>query len=247
MFNFVPITDRDVTELRDAYRLARSEIDKIPDRWERDIGYATLRNEATAIYRQLVSTAHGLPDSTVKILEDYIAALDGGQTVERLVNSFDSRAEQVMRSVVSQLTAFLMTGVIGGAALAIIGFFANAALVARAIGGSIAATVIAGGGTALYLLQRTVQEGSRGLNTMWYERWAWANNLGRQADHILQPATVIQQRLWTQAGGGPPRFSRFSERVRSRARLMVGLMFFFIGTALLLVAFGAIEYFSPAL
>jgi hypothetical protein len=230
------ITRSQILETREALREARAEIDQERDQIEREVGLATLRLEATATYKRLVTTAAGLSDDTLAPLAEYVASLSGGETAERAVAYLDSQAKTAAKKASSHVNAALVAGGLAGVGALVLGIVSQAVITAENIGAALFLLVI-GGGSGLYALIRGLASVSGAAQSSFNRGWDWANSLGDRSDHALARVRQLELALWRATGaGGLPQ--PFTAAVRLRARIVLGISTVLAGIGILLIGVG---------
>lgn len=138
-------TGAEISQLRELYRQARTDIAQLSDPFERDVGLAALRLEATHAYRELQSTAVGMDDASIAPLKDYVLSLTGGDNVEALVQSLDREAQGFAKKVLQNLWVLLTTGVLVGVLGVVTNIVLAGALAAESFGAALFGAIFAGG------------------------------------------------------------------------------------------------------
>jgi hypothetical protein len=233
----------EIPRLRELYRDARATISALPDPVERELGLATLRLEATHTLKQLVTTASGLRDEEIAPLKDYVEHLDGGELPERLINTLDRQAESQAKKFLSSLWVTLRGGVAVGAVATIVGLITTFALSAQNLGAAFVAFALTGG-SAAYFLVRAAHAASVVTEAAWLRSWGWATSLGQHVDRAMDEPRRLQAELWRQASAGAWTYRPFTQKGRSRARLLVGVGWALLAFGALMTAVGAIEAFN---
>ncbi len=231
------MTVRDLQQLRELYRDARGKIIKFSDDFERDIGLAALRLEATHTYRELQTTSVGMTDQTIAPLKDYVPSLTGGKNVEALVENLDREAQNFAKKVLRTLWALLNTGIWVGGFGVIASVVLGVALSAEKFGATLFGTLIAGGAAAAMVIRGGYTGATAGQH-VWESTWGWASGLGRSADAALVDARREQKDLVRRAAGGGLPIQSFTDKVRVRAQLVIGFAWTTVGVACALVVFG---------
>jgi hypothetical protein len=210
----------DIDLLREAYREARTQISNYDDPLERDIGLAAIRLEASQTYRELVTTAVGLTDAEAAPLKEYVANLTGGEAISTSIDALDKGAQSFAKKVMSDLMATLATAQAVGAIAVIGDILLLAALIGDSVGAFFFGIALAGGSGLMFLL-RGGQVAGQALESAWNGTWGWASALGGSSDSALDPARRAQTEVLARAGvGGKMAIPRFTERVRSRAKMV---------------------------
>jgi hypothetical protein len=224
--------------LRESFRRARAAIEGLDD-IERQVGLASLRLEAAAIYKQLTTTAPGVPVEDVRdVLKEFTGELVGGEIAEWSVGWLDARAASITKGAISAITTYLIKGVLLGGAATIVGvvvFFGN---VLTSAGEALTALVLSSGAVAraVMLTARPVAEGSQ---KAWIASWQWASDFGRRADLALEDPRRHASQIWAECTTAPWRLDTFTAKARGRVQLLVGAAWALCALGLVLVAFGA--------
>jgi hypothetical protein len=233
----MPETATEIGDLVDAYREARTTILGMPEGFERNVALAALRLEAMHAYRELDATARGIDSATLSELGRYAANLRGGERVESSVDALDNQVKSFATRVLKDLWALLTTGVFVG----VLGIAANvllvAALAAQSFGAFIFGALIAGGSVAIFVLRAGAVAGQM-FQSIWDGTWGWASGLGAAADRILGDAREKQARVLQRYAAGGLAMQRFTDRVRTRAQLVVGFAWAAVGVAAVLIVIG---------
>jgi hypothetical protein len=196
------------------------------------------------MFRQLVTTAPGLDASDLAPLREYVEALgDGDELSPRLVNFIDAQAEKRARQVLSSLTQSLTAGVFVGILATVAGIFSAFVLSAQNAGAALFTAFVGGGAVAVTIL-RGVYYASRAGGASWVQSWSWAGSLGQRSDWQLARSRTLQAELARATSGHAWPIPAFTARARTRAQLLVGLMWALIGLGAVLVAIGFIGAFD---
>lgn len=236
----MPLTAREISELCEAYREARASILQIPNELERDVGLAALRLEALHAYRELATTATGLTDGTLAPLKEYASNLKGGERIESSVDALDNQAQSFASEVLKDLWGFLTTGAVVGMFAVIADIVLLAAIAGQRIGALIFGAVIAAGSALIFVI-RSADVASRWLAQTWQATWDWASSLGVAADAALSEARRLQREMLQREAGGGLGLQRFTDRVRTRAQIVMGVAWSAVVIAGVLVAFGIVQ------
>lgn len=231
------VTAPEISELREAYREARANILQIPNELERDVGLAALRLEALHAYRELATTATGLTDATLAPLKEYASNLKGGERIESSVDALDNQVQSYASKVLKDLWAVLTTGTAVGILAVIADIVLLAAIAAESFGAFLFGAVIAGGSALIFVL-RSADVASRALTQAWEASWGWASSLGVPADAALSEARRLQREMLQRVAGGGLELQRFTDRVRTRAQIVMGVAWSAVGIAVVLVVIG---------
>lgn len=227
----------DVEELREAYREARAKIANFADPLERDVGLAALRLEATRTYRELVTTAVGLSDTSVAPLKEYVANLTGGERVTMSVDALDRGAESFAKKIFGDLAASLAVAQTVGVITVLADILLIAAVVGDHVGAFVFGVVLVGGGGLMFLL-RSGQVVGPALESVWQRSWVWANTLGTYADAALEPARRAQAAVLAKSQAGGAALPWFTAKARTRSQLVMGAVWTAAAIAAVLVAIG---------
>lgn len=245
----MPLSAEEVHGLCETYRQTRAELEALPDPTERDVGLASLRLEATATYRQLVTTAAGLPPGRLAPLETYVANLVGGEAPERWVGTIDAQAEAAGKKVLQSLLATLSSGVLVGVLGTIAGVVTVILTSGEALGLNIGSALLTGTVSAGVLLAvgRGLYAASQQVGESWLQTTGWAEGLGRQADLALGRAREAQRRVLARATGAAWNPAPFTAKARSRAVALVWLTWILLSLAAVLFVVGFFQGCSQAL
>jgi hypothetical protein len=230
----------DTEMLREAYREARTQISQYPNQLERDIGLAALRLEASQAYRELVTTAVGLTDAQAAPLKEYVANLTGGEAVSSSIDALDRSAESFAKKVMRDLMATLALAQTVGLIATLGNLLLLAALIGDAAGAFLFGLLVAGGSGVMFLL-RGGQVAGEALGSAWNSSWTWANGLGAASDKALEPARRAQAAVLARARAAALPIPRFTDRVRTRAKAVIGFAWAAVGIAAVLIALGAVK------
>jgi hypothetical protein len=230
----------DIKALCEAYRRARAKILSMPEGFERNVGLAALRLEAFHGYQELVSTGVGLSQRKVAPLKEYVTQVKGGEGVESSIDAMDRQVQGFVKTVLRDLWSLLTTGVFAGT-LAVIGdVVLVVAIAGEMVGAWLFGMLIAGGGAAYYLLRGGAMAG-QGMSLAWKTTWEWASSVGTAADNALAEPRALQAQILQRAAAGGLAMTRFTDRVRMRAQLVMGFAWAAVGIALILMAVGFYE------
>jgi hypothetical protein len=233
----------DITALRESYREARGEIKNFTDQFELDIGLAAVRLEAAYAYRELVTTASGTSDADLAPLKEYVANLTGGEGTVAAVETFDRKAREGAKQVFEELMSLLTTSALTGVGAAVVSFVTFVALAIQSAGTFIFGLVIAGGSAVMVVL-RSGQVVAELSQRAWLKSWTWATALGVPTDRVLQPVRQKQTEVLRRAGIAGPAPRRITDDVRSRATLVLGVVWGFVVLAGVLLVIGFYEGFT---
>ena len=233
----MPATATDIDTLREAYREARSSITQLPDEFEREVGLAALRLEATKSYRELVTTAPGLTDEAVAPLREYVTNLSGGETLVGAVDALDREAESFAKNVLRDLSTLLATSQTVGVVATVVNVVMAIALAAESAGVFIFSLVIAGGSALIFVL-RAGAMATQAMQRAWSRGWSWAASLGKAADGSLEHARQVQRDVLQRAGVGGVPAPSFTTKVRGRAQAILAFVWLAVGLAVILVGIG---------
>lgn len=240
-----------IRELCEAYREARAAILQNPDPMEREIGLAALRLEAEHTYRELVTTARDLRDRDLAPLKEYVGNLTGGEAVERLVSGLDAEAEEGAKKALRDLTASLLVGTATGVVATILGIVTLAAggaiAAGEAVGGEALPLLFAGGSVTVMIaraLYVAAQSASQATSEAWIKTWGWADSLGKTSDAAMRRARELQANIWHAATGGSWAFTPFTDKARTRAKLLVGTTWALLGLGAVLVGVGVLQAYD---
>lgn len=226
------VTSAKVKKLREAYRQAGEEINGMAaGSDEREIGLATLRQEATQTYNRLMGTPE-MRDATVKPFKEYVSTLTGGESVEKLVATVDASGAKVIRDVVSSLYKGVALGAVG----TIVTLLVLAATSAEDLGKALV-PLLAGGSIPLFHVFRALTEGAEAGKSGWIRSWDWANGLGVASDRALMQARSLRNEIWPESAAHWAS-QQFTTKVRSRAKALLGVTWLLVALALLFVAIG---------
>ncbi len=223
----------ELAALRASYERAQAKIAAIHDPIERDIGRGTLRLESAATLNQLRQNGPGLSNDELRSLSSYVESLEGGKVTETTVKAFDKAAAKVYRDIWKSLFEMTATGSVAfifGLLIAL----SNSLVAAGA--GFIKA--LASGAISAGVVWKAITSVGPAGERAFTDSWAWAKQLGFEAEQAMAGPRLIEQRLWSFQAGAVPRqhHKPLSTRAREWAQFLIVLSW--IGVILGLCAFG---------